>query len=452
MTEGEADDALQNRVAVVLADFERERQVAAERAAEAERDRKLLVELETIRGNRAEHWDSKQTDVEYAAAFRGFGIDLDQLGPEEAGKRIAQRSEPVELASYLDDWSLFRRGVPGTKDEASWRRLLAAAQAADPDPWRVKLRGLIGRNDREAMRRLAMDQKTLEAQPARSLVLFASALIDQGDRDLAERALRRLWRREPGDFWVNFCLGLAQCTGSDFVRPEEAARYFSAAVAIRPRSHTAHNNLGLSLGDQGKLDEAIAEFREAIRIKPGLVHAHKNLGLAFRLQGAFSEAVGELRKARDLAGADSQLAQMLDGEMRFAEGHATLAARLPAVLRGKDQPKNAAERLDFGFLCYDLKRYSASARLFAEAFQADPKMAEDMQTQNRYNAACAAALAGSGQGKDEPQVAEAAKALEQAGNRLAEGRPGVLDQASRDRAAAGPRGRREDASALESRP
>ena len=41
--------------------------------------------------------------------------------------------------------------------------------------------------------------------------------------------------------------------------------------------------------------------------------------------------------------------------------------------------------------------------------QAQPKLADDMQVQNRYNAACAAALAGSGQGKDDPPLDDAAK-------------------------------------------
>ena len=30
----------------------------------------------------------------------------------------------------------------------------------------------------------------------------------------------------------------------------------------------AHNNLGIALDDQGKLEEAIAEYREAIRLQP----------------------------------------------------------------------------------------------------------------------------------------------------------------------------------------
>ena len=50
------------------------------------------------------------------------------------------------------------------------------------------------------------------------------------------------------------------------------------AIRLKPDNAEAHNNLGVSLNDQGKLDEAIAEYREAIRLKPEHVEAHNNLG------------------------------------------------------------------------------------------------------------------------------------------------------------------------------
>src|SRR5262249_54261190 len=46
------------------------------------------------------------------------------------------------------------------------------------------------------------------------------------------------------------------------------------------------------------------------------------------------------------------------------------------------------------------KRYAAASRFYAEAFAAEPKLAENPEQGNRYNAACAAALAGCGQGRD----------------------------------------------------
>jgi len=580
LAEGEADNALQQRVASVLAGLKREQGAAQKRAAEVERDRKLLADLETIRGNQSEHWDAKQTDAEYAAAFRGFGIDLDQLDPKEAGNRIAQRSAPVELASYLNDWVLVRRKARGSKEDASWRRLLAAAQAADPDAWRVTLRDQIGRGDRETLRHLAADQKASKAQPALSLVLLAAALKIQGDRDRSEEVLRRAWRLDPGDFWINFQLGLAQSTDTGYARPEEAARFLSGAVTIRPRSFAAHNNLGLALieksqldeaiaefrtairlkpdyweahsnlglalvkqgkpdeaiaehrealrlkpdsadahyslglslgrlgrtdlamaeyrtairlepvrpmahnnlgtdlAEQGKLEEAMTEFRTALRLKPDLIEAHTNLGNALRTQrkfeeaiaelrealrlnpgfhpahvnlgltlakqgkleeaiaeyrealrlkpdlsearyelgfalryrGEFTEAIAELRKARDLARANPQLARQIERVLSATEREGSLAPRLPAVLAGKLKPGDGAESLGFAQLCHAKNLYGASARLWAEAFQAQPKLADDMQAQNRYNAACDAALAGSGQGMDDPPPDDAAKA------------------------------------------
>jgi len=298
LAEGEANDALHQKVAGILAAVGREQAAAEKQAAEVEHDRKLLGELETIRGSRSEHWDPKQSDAEYAAAFRGFGIDLDRLDPKESAKRIAQRSAPVELASYLDDWALQRRNARDKKEEISWRRLHEAARGADADPWRVTLRDQIGREDRAALRRLAADIKSLEDQPAASVVLFSLALVRQGDPDLAEEVLRRAWRLSPADFWVNLELGyVVHGAEMGHVRPEEAARFYSAAVAIRPGSPMAHNNLGSALADQGKLDEAVAELRVALRLRPEFGFAHNNLGIALANQGKLEEAIAQFHAA-----------------------------------------------------------------------------------------------------------------------------------------------------------
>src|SRR5205823_5291621 len=47
--------------------------------------------------------------------------------------------------------------------------------------------------------------------------------------------------------------------------------------------------------------------------------------------------------------------------------------------------------------------YAAATRFYAEAFAQQPKLADDLNAQPRYEAACAAALAGCGQGKDADQ-------------------------------------------------
>jgi tetratricopeptide (TPR) repeat protein len=614
LDQGEADPALRQQVTDVLAGLLREQATAEKQAAEVERDRKLLAKLEAIRGSRSEHFDPKQTDTEYGAAFRGFGIDLDQLDPEQAGKQIGRRSTPVELASYVDDWAVQRRQSRNNGDEDSWRRLLAAARAADPDPWRVALRDQIGRAGLEALRRLATNERDLAAQPPRSLALLAMALKSRGDQARAEQVLRQAWRVTPDDFWVNFALMSAHWTDFSYDKPEEAIRYASAAVAIRPRSSVARNNLGLALTEQGKLNEAVAEFREAIRLQPGQAEAHTNLGYVFheqgnlneavaayreairvkpdfagahtnlgaalreqgalqeavaecrvairleprftgahnnlgralwdqgklneaeaewreairlkpdyaearsnlgaalcsqgrsdqaiaecrgairlkpdyaeahcnlgdalavqgnrqeaiaeyreairlepgraethnnlanvlidqgkadeavaecreairlkpdlphahyilgravRFRGEFAAAIPELRKARELAWNDPKLAGEVERELEKTKRQATLITRLPALLIGEVKPADPAESLSLAMLCYDRKLHESSARFWAEAFQSQFKLAGDMLLQHRYNAACAAALAGCGQGKDNPPPDEPAKA------------------------------------------
>ena len=80
------------------------------------------------------------------------------------------------------------------------------------------------------------------------------------------------------------------------------------------------------------------------------------------------------------------------------------------MLRGEDKPKDNAERLAFAQIAYDHKQFAGAARLWAEALDREPKLGDDRQTQHRYNAACAAALAAAGQGKEEPPLDDAAKA------------------------------------------
>jgi tetratricopeptide (TPR) repeat protein len=256
--------------------------------------------------------------------------------------------------------------------------------------------------------------------------------------------LQRAWRLDPGDFWVNFDLGDLHWREDHFARPEEATRFSSAAVAIRPRSSVAHNNLGLALLDQGKLEEAIAEIRAALRLKPDFFQAHLNLGVALSDQGKVEEAIAEFRVALrlqpDYAEAHCNLGCVLRRQGRFAEslaeykrGHelssknpnwrypsaqwvkqvermVELDGKLPAILSGRAKPADAQESLVLAQMCYDKKLQGAAARLWENAFETQSLLADDLSARNRYNAACAAAMAGAGQGKDDPPLDEAAKA------------------------------------------
>src|SRR5262249_12573258 len=61
--------------------------------------------------------------------------------------------------------------------------------------------------------------------------------------------------------------------------------------------------------------------------------------------------------------------------------------------------------------CVFKKHYAAAARFFRDAFTAEPQRAEAVPESSRYDAACAAALAGCGQGKDADKLADEERAL-----------------------------------------
>ena len=91
--------------------------------------------------------------------------------------------------------------------------------------------------------------------------------------------------------------------------------------------------------------------------------------------------------------------------------------KLAAILAAKTQPADAAERIQLAQLCQRPCKglYATSARFYAEAFVAEPTLVDQASAvnrynPNRYNAACAAALAGTGQGKDAAQLGDAERA------------------------------------------
>ncbi len=94
---------------------------------------------------------------------------------------------------------------------------------------------------------------------------------------------------------------------------------------------------------------------------------------------------------------------------REAERVAAWDARVSSALKDK-QPKDMAERFALIQRAKATRRYVAATKLLSDALEANPKLADNRTLQHRYNAACYAALAGSGMGIDDPSPDEAARA------------------------------------------
>ena len=179
---------------------------------------------------------------------------------------------------------------------------------------------------------------------------------------------------------------------------------------------SSHYQIGKLLRTAGRYDEAAGSFKKAVTIREALVARHadvpvyqgrladclKEYGILLKAQGSFADSLTAFHRAAKFARPGTPDAAALPGLIRETENARALADRLPAVLKGEDKPKDAAEGLAFAQMCYDQFHHTAAARLWAEALAADPRVADDRQTQPRYNAACAAALAAAGKGKDEP--------------------------------------------------
>ncbi len=189
-------------------------------------------------------------------------------------------------------------------------------------------------------------------------------------------------------------------------RRDEAIAEYSEAIRIKKDFFEAHFNLGRILAAKGLLDEAIREFRATIRIRKDYADAYCYLGLTLMQKGLYVQAVDELRRGHEIGSRGAYWSLPSANWLRDAERLAQLDARLPALLAGTEQAKDSGERLVLARLCQQphKKLYAASARWYDEAFAAQPALADDLASDDRYNAACAAALAGCGLGPDASEL------------------------------------------------
>jgi tetratricopeptide (TPR) repeat protein len=228
---------------------------------------------------------------------------------------------------------------------------------------------------------------------------LGSALHDKDRMDEAIAEYREAIRLKKNYAEAHYNLGVT-LRGKGLL--DEAIAEFKEAIRLNKDYAEAHNNLGTALYGKGLLDEAIAEFKEAIRLNKDDAEVHCNLGLALKQKGQFLQSVEALRRGHELGSKNPRWPYPSAQWLQEAERLAQLDDRLAAVLEDKDQPKDAAERLAFAKICQldNRKRYAAAVRFFGEAFAADSKLAGDQPSDHRYNAACAAVLAGCGQGTD----------------------------------------------------
>jgi serine/threonine-protein kinase len=337
---GPANDTLKTQVTRLQTELDEE-----------EKDRHLLAALDEAHLKQAETLSQNRFAVERAVplfreAFRAYGLPVGEGDPTAIAQRIRQRPAAVReaIVAVLDEWDVLA-GNPKIRlaePHREWLRAVLLATESE-DAWTRQVRGARAEKD-ETKRRAALAALAasvdVEKVPIRALARLAQ-LSSVGGEDALEPAaaaklLRRVQARYPGDFWVNENLGAALQRVTPPER-DEAVRFLTAAVALRPDSPGAHLNLGGALYYKGQVDEAIASVKKAIEHDPKYADAHYNLGLALKGKGQVDEAIASYRKAIAL------------------------------------DPKDAGFHINLGVLLCDVKReYSLAEAVFREAIRLDP--------------------------------------------------------------------------------
>jgi tetratricopeptide (TPR) repeat protein len=508
-----ADPPVRNDLAARLAAVDKQLQADQKdfEAAKKLDDVRMLAAVggdsENVNGLRKKVSDTSAT------VFQDLGVDVQKGELKTVAAQISKSPLRFVLVAALDYWA----EITPVDEKDVLKRVLTLAREVDPDRWRDHFRDEQVWFDSDALGKLAAEVDLAKQSP-HILSTLAARLHWCRKTDEANTLLRKALLYHPKDFWLHFNLGY------QLTDPVEQAGCYRAALAIRPDSSGAHNNLAIALqaskdyagaiahyekataadpkcaeafnnwGTALKalkdLDGAAAKYQEALKLNPklppvycnlgnilfrkkdpegaivlyrkalalfpewsggemdeyyqkALASIHYGLGLALEATKKYDEAVAQHLKAlaikADLAEAHGGLGQALLKLGKFAEaeeanlhfvqllppGHAlkgyaqkqlqlskylrAMDEKLAEVLQGKIRPPTAGHYLVLARLCREYKQYYATAaRFYTEAFKAAPVLVN--QPPHRYLAARAAALAGTGTGKDVDKLDDADKA------------------------------------------
>jgi serine/threonine protein kinase len=248
-----------------------------EKIQRSHRNAAMVLKLEDIRLATSTvvqgDFDYASADAAYARAFDDYGIAVLGSSPGEATAQVRDSSIRAELAAALTDWAIIRHRLAGDRD-ALRRRLIVVAREADPDPWRNRLRQAWKRDELVEMAASA----PLETLPAATLYLFMeAAMFQRANDERMQEKMRQIQRSHADDFWINYALA-EFFSNTEPPQLDEAIRYYSVAIGLRPKAAAAHNNLGTVLLKQGRKAEGVAELRRAVELAPDFSAAKVNLG------------------------------------------------------------------------------------------------------------------------------------------------------------------------------
>jgi serine/threonine-protein kinase len=321
-----------------------------ERESRLERDLEMLVRLREADGEiifAADgvplHPGAAQRTME---AFRWYGVDLNELGPEEAARRVRASAIRDQLILGLDTWANNTR----------------VADLADDDPWRRRLRAAIARKDRQALKAMAREEEALTRPPDQLGLLIIAMAHDEWPT--TEELLFRAQPKHPDYFGFYSMLGWGLNAKKQPPDPAGSARFNQAAIALQPRTPNVWWNLGKALEDQDQLAGAAEAYRKVIELTPGDHRFNVDLVRVLYKQGLPQEAERVISQALALAPEDARLQNNLAWNIvltcRLRVDAARLAVRM-AKQAVEKEPQNAAWWNTLGAAQYRAGDWKAAA-------------------------------------------------------------------------------------------
>ena len=167
-------------------------------------------------------------------------------------------------------------------------------------------------------------------------------------------------------------LGIRSFDQTQYWRNSEAL--WRHALDTSTYDYIAHDSLGYSLLEQGKIDDAISEYETALRIKPDYAESHNNLGNAMMLEGRVVEATDHYRKALELDPDAAEVRNNL-GNALFKAGKVDEAIEFYRQALAKD-PRTAEVQYNLGNALIVKGNWPEAAEHLQAALKQDPHYAQ----------------------------------------------------------------------------
>jgi serine/threonine protein kinase/Flp pilus assembly protein TadD len=260
-------------------------------------DRRFVARFDEIRLEQtAIHPERSEYKLEIAypalkeALGTYYGIDVGATSAEQVRAVIRRRPSAMQeqiLAAL--DYSL-AHAPNGEHKARQW--LIAVLETADPHPWRKQARQALAAQEWPTLEKLLQDPAAAR-QPLTLQLRLTVALPRESPTCLM--LSRQIQHSHPDDFWANHNLaGILHYRQ----RPQwdEAIRYYTAALAVRPRHPATCVNLGNALWGKGDLAGAIAAYRDAVQAQPDYVAAYERLRQVLEQKGDLDGVIAEVRE------------------------------------------------------------------------------------------------------------------------------------------------------------